>query len=143
MNMQNYRRYTILLIVIVLLASYFSLGELTVAYANETSSANNFNIDSYYIGRNTKRLFGLILVGIAIFGALKGWRRAIVLGSFLAFLGFASFSLFTYGSLISSWLNSTDIKIIPIVAFFVGGIIFISLLYKIYNLMYAFLKKYL
>lgn len=143
MTVQIYRRYAILLIAIVLIASCISLGELTIAYANEISSANAFDLDSYYIGRNTKKLFGLVLVGLAVFGGLKGWRRAVVLGCFLTFLGLASFGLFTYGRLISAWLNSTDIKIIPIVVFFVGGILGISLLHKVYNLMYAFLKKYL
>lgn len=143
MTVQNYGRYAIILIVTVLLASYFSLGELTPAYANEINSANNFGIEGNYIEQNTKKLFGLIIVGLVVFGALKGWRRAIVLTCFLTFLGFASFELFAYGRLISAWLNSTDIKIIPIAAFFVGGILYISLLYKLYDLMCAFLKKHL
>lgn len=143
MTMQKYRRYAIPLIVIVLLAGYFSLGELATAYANETSSANNFNMDSYYIGRNTKRLFGLIIVGLTVFGALKGWRRAVVLGCFFTFLGFASYGLFSFGRLIASWLNSTDSRLIPIIAFFVGGMLYISLLHKLYKLMNEFLKKHL
>lgn len=143
MTIQKYRRFAIILIVIVLLTSYFSPGELATAYANETSSTNSMNVASYYIGRNTRRLFGLIFLGVVIFGALKGWRRGVVLGCFLTFLGFASFGLFTFGQMIASWLNTTDTKIIPVVAFFVGGMIYISLLHKLYKLMYAFLKKYL
>lgn len=143
MTIQKYRRYAVLLIVIVLLAGCFTLGELTTAYASETSFANSFNVDGYYIARNTKRLFALILVGLTVFGALKGWRRAVVLGCFLTFLGFASYGLFSYGRLIATWLNSTDVKIIPIVVFFAGGMIYIGLLHKLYNLMNAFLKRHL
>ena len=142
MTIQKYGRY-VLLIVVVLLAGYFSLGEVTMAYANEANSANTFNAASYYIGRNTRRLFGIIFMGVVIFGAVKGWRRGVVLGCFLTFLGFASIGLFTFGSMIASWLNTTDTKLIPIAAFFVGGMIYISLLHKLYKLMNAFLKEHL
>lgn len=141
MNIRKYR--TILLMVLALVAGYFSLGELATAYANEISSANTFNADSYYIGRNTRRLFGLVFVGVVIFGAVKGWRRGVVLGCLLTFLGLASFGLFTYGRLMAAWLNSTDTKIIPIVVFFVGGMLYISLLHKLYKLMNALLKEHL
>ena len=87
MTIQKYRGYAILLIVIVLLAGCFSLGGLATAYANEAGSANSFSVDSYYIGRNTRKLFGLIIVGLAIFAGLKGWRRAVALGCFLMHFG--------------------------------------------------------
>lgn len=143
MTIQKYRGYAILLIVIVLLAGCFSLGGLATAYANEAGSANSFSVDSYYIGRNTRKLLGLIIVGLAIFAGLKGWRRAVALGCFLTFLGFASIALFTFGRMIASWLNSGDTKLLPIVVFFAGGMLLIGVLHKLYKLMNAFLKKHL
>ena len=143
MTVRKLGRYAVLLIVVILAAGYFSCGEIATAYAQEISSINTFDVDSYYIGRNTRRLFGLIFVGVVIFGAVKGWRRGVVLGCFLTFLGLASFGLFTYGQMIASWLNSAESKLIPTVMFFAGGMLYISLLHKLYKMMNVFLKEHL
>lgn len=89
MTAKKLGRFAVLLIVIILVAGYFSWGEMATAYAQEIGSTSTFDIDSYYVGRNTRRLFGLIFIGVVIFGALKGWRRGVVLGCFLTFLGLA------------------------------------------------------
>ena len=143
MIVRKHRRLIHFIIVLVLVVSYISLGELATAYAYETSFANIINVDSYYIEQNNRRLFGLILIGVVLFGAVKGWRRGVVLGCFLMFLGFASVVIFIHGKLIATWLNYADSKFIPAVVFFLGGILLINLLHKIYNLMYSLLKKYL
>lgn len=141
MTNPKHRRYVLLFSVVVLVASYFSLGELSTAHAQEISNAADMSI--YYIGRNTRKLFGLILIALAIFGGIKGWRRAVVLGCFLTFLGLASIGLFVYGKLIAAWLTSADSKLIPTLVFFAGGMLYISILHKLYGIMNAFLKKHL
>ena len=141
MTIRKHRRYVTLFIAIILALSCFALGEITV-YAQEIS-ATTLNLDSYYIGQNNRRLFGLILVGLIAFGAIKGWRRAVVLGSFLAFLAFASIVIFILGKLIAMWLNSSDSRFIPVVVFFIVGILIINRLHKLLNLIYDLLKKHL
>lgn len=143
MALRKLERYAVLLSVIIFVAGYFSLGDMVIAYAQEISHTNIMNADSYYIGRNTRRLFGLIFMGVIIFGAVKGWRRGVVLGCFLTFLGFASYGMLAYGQLIASWLNSADSKLIPTIVFFVGGMIYISLLHNLYKMMNVFLKEHL
>lgn len=143
MFIQKYSRYVLCLMAIVLAAGYFSLGEPLTAYAQGLISADAFDLDSFYLARNNRRLLGLMLLAVTAFGIFKGWRRGVVLGCFLLFLGFASVGLFIYGKLIATWLSAADSKFIPAAVFFLGGILYINLLHKIHKLMYAFLKKLL
>lgn len=143
MVMGKLGRYRPILIAIILVAGYFFLGDIGTAWAQEIGFAGAGSEEGYYVGRNTRRLFGFAIIGLAIFGAVKGWRQAVVLGSFLSFLGLASYGLFTFGRLISLWLNSVDSKLLPALVFIVVGMLLTCLLHKLYRMMNAFLKEHL